>query len=165
MTEDSRMSNEIYNKASHQQGIAKSGAERLRLDICARFNIRSSIEILCKKSPPSAIPKPLPASVKRHRHNRQRPYRLIKTLYKTCQMNRTFKTYSWTTGKPTHLPDPSVFFIFPTALFLIQFLACPHWHIGFCPDTQSQRFGKSQRANFADPQVRFSETNCIFTQQ
>ncbi|GMQ35741.1 hypothetical protein [Algoriphagus taiwanensis] len=29
-----------------QQGIAKSGAERLRLDICARFNIRSSIELL-----------------------------------------------------------------------------------------------------------------------
>jgi hypothetical protein len=30
-----------------QQGIAKSGAERLRLDICARFNFRSSIELLC----------------------------------------------------------------------------------------------------------------------
>ena len=26
-----------------QQGIAKSGAERLPLGICARFNIRSSI--------------------------------------------------------------------------------------------------------------------------
>jgi len=30
-----------------QQGIAKSGAERLRLDICARFSFRSSIEFLC----------------------------------------------------------------------------------------------------------------------
>ena len=30
-----------------QQGIAKSGAERLRLDICARFNIRFSIELVC----------------------------------------------------------------------------------------------------------------------
>ena len=30
-----------------QQGIAKSGAERLRLDICARFNFHSSVEILC----------------------------------------------------------------------------------------------------------------------
>ncbi len=29
-----------------QQGIAKSGAERLRLDICARFNIRPSFELL-----------------------------------------------------------------------------------------------------------------------
>jgi len=26
-------------------GIAKSGAERLRLDVCARFNFRSSIEL------------------------------------------------------------------------------------------------------------------------
>jgi hypothetical protein len=80
-------------------------------------------------------------------------------------MNRTFKTYSWTAGKPTLNAYPPVFFIFPTALFLIQFYASPHWHIGFCPDTQSQRFGKSQRANFADTQVRFSETNCIFAQQ
>jgi len=81
-------------------------------------------------------------------------------------VNRTNRPYNdRTTGKPTLLPDPSVFFIFPTALFLIQFLASPHWHIGFCSDTQSQRFGKSQRANFADPQVRFSETNRIFAQQ
>jgi len=34
-------------KVSLEQGIAKSGAERLRLGICARFNIRSSIELLC----------------------------------------------------------------------------------------------------------------------
>jgi hypothetical protein len=80
-------------------------------------------------------------------------------------VNRIFKTYIWTTGKPTRLPDPSVFFIFPTALFLIQFLASPHWHIGFCPETQSQRFGKIQRANFAIPQDRVSETNLIFAEQ
>jgi hypothetical protein len=66
---------------------------------------------------------------------------------------------------PTLKADPSVFFIFPTALFLIQFLTNPHWHIGLCPDTQSQRFGKSQRADFADLQVRFSETNRIFAEQ
>ena len=30
-----------------QQGIAKSGAERLRLEICARFNICNSIELKC----------------------------------------------------------------------------------------------------------------------
>jgi hypothetical protein len=80
-------------------------------------------------------------------------------------VNRNFKTYNWTTGKTTLNADPSVFFSFPPALFLIQFLASPHWHIGFCPDTQSQRFGKSQGANFADPQVRFSETNRIFAEQ
>ena len=28
-----------------QQGIAKSGAERLRLDICSKFSIRSSVEL------------------------------------------------------------------------------------------------------------------------
>jgi hypothetical protein len=29
----------------HQQGIAKSGAEQLRLDICTMINFRSSIEL------------------------------------------------------------------------------------------------------------------------
>ena len=35
------------NNYCTQQGIAKSGAERLRLDIRARFNICSSIKLLC----------------------------------------------------------------------------------------------------------------------
>ena len=37
----------ISPEVSLEQGIAKSGGERLRLDISARFNIRSSIELLC----------------------------------------------------------------------------------------------------------------------
>lgn len=76
----------------------------------------------------------LPASVKRHRHSIQRPCRPTKTLYKFWQVNRNFKTYSWTPSSRTHQAYPSVFFTFPNALFLIQFLASPHWHIGFCSD-------------------------------
>jgi hypothetical protein len=38
---------DLTDKYIGKQGIAKSGAERLRLGICARFNIRSSIELLC----------------------------------------------------------------------------------------------------------------------
>jgi len=53
-----------------------------------------------------------------------------------------------TTGNLPLIADLIVFFIFPTALFLILFYAFPHWLFGFCPDKQSQSFGKSQRANF-----------------
>jgi hypothetical protein len=52
-----------------QHGFAKSGAEQLRLDIFARFNFRSSIELLCKKSPPSAILEPLTESIDKHLEN------------------------------------------------------------------------------------------------
>lgn len=34
-------------KGIRQQGIAKSGGEVLRLDVFARLNFRSSIELLC----------------------------------------------------------------------------------------------------------------------
>lgn len=47
------------------------------------------------------------------------------------------------------LPTLLYFLFSPPHFFLIQFYAIPHWHIGFCPDTQSQPIGKSQRANFA----------------
>jgi hypothetical protein len=68
-------------------------------------------------------------------------------------------------GKLTHKADPSVFFIFTTALFLIQFYADPqtaHWLL---PQPHKPTLRKSQRANSGDPQIRFSETNCIFAQQ
>jgi|JI8StandDraft_2_1071088.scaffolds.fasta_scaffold01217_15 hypothetical protein len=83
----------------------------------------------------------------------------------TVKYNRQLDFDFRATFLPTLQANPSVFFIFPTALFLIQFLANPHWHIGFCPDTQCQNFGKNQRANFADPQVGVSEINRIFAEQ
>ncbi|SKC14870.1 hypothetical protein SAMN05421800_1583 [Chryseobacterium balustinum] len=39
--------------------ITASGFEQLRLDIYKNLNIRSSIEFLCEKYPPSAIPETL----------------------------------------------------------------------------------------------------------
>jgi len=57
----------------------------------------------------------------------------------TVKYNRQLDFDFRATFLPTLQANPSVFFIFPTALFLIQFLANPHWHIGFCPDTQCQK--------------------------
>ncbi|WP_276974948.1 hypothetical protein, partial [Flavobacterium filum] len=46
------------------------------------------------------------------------------------------------------------FLFFSLPHFLKPILASPHWHIGFCPHAQSQPFGKIQRANFANPQMK-----------
>jgi len=80
------------------------------LDICARFIIRSSIELLCKKSPPSAIPIPLPASLKDDtaRMNERNKHKV------TGQMNRQ-------TADPK--ANASVFLFFSTAHFLKTILA------------------------------------------
>jgi len=46
-------------RANCQQGIAKSVADVALLNFLLNLNIGISIEVRCKKSPPSAIPKPL----------------------------------------------------------------------------------------------------------
>ena len=39
------LTSEMDKSTNRQQGIAKSGAERLRLYICTKFNISNSIEL------------------------------------------------------------------------------------------------------------------------
>jgi hypothetical protein len=55
-----------------------------------------------------------------------------------------------------------MFFIFSTAHFLKPILASPHWHIGFCLNSQCQTFCKSQRANFANPQMKIKQLKIVF---
>jgi len=74
-------------------------------------------------------------------------------------VNRTFKTYNWTIGRLTLKADPSVFFLFPTAHFFIQFFATAQWHIGFCPDTQKPTLRQNPKSHFSQRFFNFAFIN------
>jgi hypothetical protein len=61
-----------------------------------------------------------------------------------------------------HSLPTQCFLFFPTAHFLKPILASPHWHIGFCPYPQSPPFGKSQRANLANLQMKIKQFKIVF---
>jgi hypothetical protein len=48
-----------------------------------------------------------------------------------------------------HTKPTLLYFLFsPPHIFLIQFLASPHWHIWFCPDTQTDKNAKPKEPIF-----------------
>lgn len=57
-------------------------------------------------------------------------------------------------SRPPCLPESLNFY--STAHF--YFFATAHWHILFCPNTQSQSFCKTKRANFAIPAFKILES-------
>ena len=82
-----------------------------------------------------------------------------KTLYKIWQVNKTFITYSWTTGERTHKTDPSVFFIFPTAHFFNSIFSQPALAHLVLPRHTSRQKCKTKRANFSNAFINFAPWN------
>ncbi|MBN2890803.1 MAG: hypothetical protein JXL97_02960, partial [Bacteroidales bacterium] len=100
----------------------------------------SGLKMKCFEMPNASYTNRYAQAEKRQRHSKLTMKMNIKLV-----MNKETERL---TARHTSRPDFFYFFCPPT--FFSSILPSPHWHIVCCPDSQSQPFGKSQRANFAN---------------